>query len=143
MRLMEPASSLTDLVLGIIAIGAALTLRGKGRTRFLWRNTFAFIGIAGLMGSVHHGFLKPYPMIATASWSAISLAVAIALSFLLAATVAAVLGEGRGRVLLGVRTACLVASLVLAILGRMTILTLLITEGFVMVMVVLELTVRL
>lgn len=137
MGLVEPASSLTDFLLGIIAISAALALPGKGQTQLLWRCTFAAIGVAAVLGGVYHGFLEPYETIAKASWSAIILIVAIGLSFLLAATVATVLGEGRGRILLVIRTASLVATLVLAILGRATIGTLLITEGLVMVMVVL------
>ena len=137
MILAEPASSITDFALGIIAISVAFGLWRKGRIYPQWPIAFAFFGIAALLGGIHHGFLEPYETIANASWAAISLVVAIAITFLLAATVATVLGEGRGRPLLAVRTASLVTFLILAILGRATIHTLLITEGLVMVMVLI------
>ena len=135
MGLVEPASALTDFVLGIIAIGAALGIQERGRACFLWRLAFTFMGIAALMGGVHHGFLAPHEAIAKASWAAVTVVIAISLSFVLAATVTIVLGEGKGRTLLAIRTASLIATLIVAVLGYATILTLMITESLVMVMV--------
>ncbi len=89
------------------------------------------------MGGIHHGFLESHTTIAAVSWSTISMVIAIGITFILSATVATVLGDGRGRPLLTVRSISLVAFLVLAILGRATVSTLVITEGLVMIMVVL------
>ncbi len=136
MGLVEPASSITDFALGIVAIGVALGLWRKDRISPHWSRAFASIGVAALLGGVHHGFLKSHETIATASWSTISMVIAIGITFILAATVATVLGDGRGRPLLTVRSISLVAFLVLAILGRATVSTLVITEGLVMITVV-------
>ena len=133
--LVEPASSVTDFALGIVALSAVLGLGRNSGVHPNWRWAFLAIGIGGLLGGIYHGFIVSHETIAKASWSTISLVIAVAISFILAATVATVLGEGRGRPLLGVRTACLVAFLILAILGRATLTTLVITEGLTMIMV--------
>ncbi|MSQ11314.1 MAG: hypothetical protein EXR48_01230 [Dehalococcoidia bacterium] len=107
---------------------------GGGKAVTYWRWTFLLIGLAGLWGGVHHGFLADHETAAKVSWSAISLVVAVAISFLLAATVASVLGEGRGRPLLAVRFVCLGAFFILVVLGHASIVTLMITEGLAMLM---------
>ena len=135
--LLEPASSVTDFALGVLAIGAALMVERKERVNHHWRFAFLFMGVAAILGGVHHGFIGPGGPSGAVSWAAIILSVAVAISFLLSATIASVLGEGRGRPLLIIRGVSSFAFFILVILGRATITTLLITEGLAMTMVVL------
>ena len=135
--LLEPASSVTDFALGVVAIGAALLVERKQRVHFHWRLSFIFIGFSAILGGVHHGFIDPDGATGAVSWAVISLSIAVAISFLLSATIASVLGEGRGRPLLVIRGVSLFAFFILVILGRASIPTLLITEGLAMTMVVL------
>ena len=135
--LLEPASSVTDFALGILAIGAALPIERNERPHHHWRLTFFFIGLAGILGGVHHGFIGTDGTSGAVSWGIVSLTIAVAISFLLSATIASVLGEGRARPLLVIRGISLLAFLILVILGHASILTLVITEGIAMIMVVL------
>ena len=135
--LLEPASSLTDFALGVLSIGAAILVRRNDQAHHHWRLTFLVIGFAAILGGVHHGFIDPDGRTGAVSWAIISLTIAVAISFLLSATIASVLGEGRGRPLLVIRGVSLFAFLILVILGRASILTLVITEGLAMIMVVL------
>ena len=135
--LLEPASSVTDFALGVLAIGAALLVERKEQAHHHWRLTFLFMGLAAILGGVHHGFIGPDGTLGAVSWAVISLTIAVAISFLLSATIASVLGEGRGRSLLIIRGVSLFAFFILVILGRATITTLVITEGLAMTMVVL------
>ena len=135
--LLEPASSVTDFVLGVLAIGAALSLERKGQVSHHWRLSFFFIGLAAILGGVHHGFIGPDETPGAVSWAVIILSIAVAISFLLSATIYSVLGEARGRSLLAIRSVSLLALFILVVLGRATILTLLITEGLAMIVVVL------
>ena len=135
--LLEPASSVTDFALGALAIGAALLVERKEQVHHHWRLSFLFIGFAAILGGVHHGFIGPDETPGAVSWAIISLSIAVAISFLLSATIASVLGEGRGRPLLVIRGVSLFAFFILVILGRASIPTLLITEGLAMTMVVL------
>ena len=136
MHLVEPASSLTDFALGILALFAATRLSSKETTDSLWRWFFVWIGIAGLWGGIHHGFIASHGTAAAVSWSAISLLVAVAISYLLAASVASVLGKGRGQPLLIVRAVSLSVFFYLVLSGNATITTLLLTEGLAMAIVV-------
>ena len=135
--LLEPASSVTDFVLGVLAIGAALLIARDEKVNSHWRLSFLFIGLAAILGGVHHGFIGPDGTAGAISWAAIILSIAVAISFLLSASITSVLGEGRGRPLLVIRGVSLLAFFILAFLGRATIPALLITEGLAMVMVVL------
>jgi hypothetical protein len=135
--LLEPASSVTDFGLGALAIGAALLIDRREPVHPHWRLAFLFMGLAAILGGVHHGFIGPGETSGAVSWAVISISIAIAISFLLSATIASVLGQGRGRPLLVIRGVSLLAFIILAVLGRATIPTLLITEGLAMAMVVL------
>ena len=136
MILVEPASSLTDFALGSLALFAAVRLSPKGAAASHWRWFFTWIGIAGLWGGFHHGFIAGHETATAVSWSAISLVVAVAISYLLAASVSSVLGKGRGQILLFVRAISLAVFFLLVISGNATITTLLLTEGLAMAIVV-------
>lgn len=136
MSLVEPASSLTDFALGILALFAAMRLGPREAADSHWRWFFVWIGIAGVWGGFHHGFIAGHETTAAISWSAISLVVAVAISYLLAASVNSVLGKGRGRPLLIVRAVSLAVFFLLVVSGNATIATLLLTEGLAMVIVV-------
>ena len=135
--LLEPASSVTDFALGVLAIGAALLVERKGQVHHHWRLSFLFMGLAAILGGVHHGFIGPDGTSGAVSWAVIILSVAVAISFLLSATIASVLGEGQGRSLMVIRGVTLFAFFIMVVLGQATISTLLITEGLAMIMVVL------
>ncbi len=136
MTLVEPASSLTDFALGILALFAAARLGPRDAADSHWRWFFVWIGVAGVWGGFHHGFIVGHETVAEASWSAISLMVAIAISYLLAASVNSVLGIGRGRPLLIVRAISLAVFFSLVVSGNATVTTLILTEGLSMAIVV-------
>ncbi len=136
MTLVEPASSLTDFALGLLALIAANRLRPGESSDVHWRWFFVWIGIAGLWGGFHHGFIVGHATTAAVSWSAISLLVAVAISYLLAASVNSVLGKGRGHPLLVVRAISLAVFFLLVVSGNATVITLMLTEGLAMVLVI-------
>lgn len=136
MVLVEPASSLSDFALGALALFAVARLSKTKTADPNWRWFFAWIGIAGLWGGVHHGFIAGHETASAISWSAISLFVAVAISYVLAASVHSVLGKGRGQPLLIVRAISLVVFFALVVSGNATITTLLLTEGLAMSIVV-------
>ena len=136
MTLVEPASSLTDFALGILAVTAALRLISRDTADHHWRWFFIWIGVAGLWGGFHHGFIVGHETVAAVSWSAISLMVAVAISYLLAASVNSVLGDGRGRPLLVIRAISLAVFFVLVVSGNSSVLTLMLTEGLAMALVI-------
>ena len=136
MTLVEPASSLTDFALGVLALMIAVRLRPNETADAHWRWFFVWIGIAGLWGGFHHGFVVGHETAAAFSWSAISLLVAIAISYLLAASVNTVLGKGRGQPLLAIRAISLAVFFSLVVSGNAIVITLMLTEGLAMALVI-------
>lgn len=135
MTLSEPASSLTDLALGLVVIALALRLGGVPGLHPHWRRTFWWAGAAALAGAVHHGLVTHSERWSGPSWALISTMVVVTVSYLLAATVHEVLGPGRGRVFLALRAASLIAYAALALSGRAGIGTILLCEGVTMLAV--------
>jgi hypothetical protein len=135
MGLSEPASSLTDLVLGLVLVGLAVRLHGMPGVHRHWRATFWWAGAAALAGAVHHGVVTYSDRWSDPSWAVVSSMVVIAVSYLLAATVEEVLGPGRGRVFWVLRSAGLVAYAALALSGRAGIGAILLCEGVTMIAV--------
>jgi hypothetical protein len=128
--LAEPAQSLTDLLLGVVTVVFALRL-----SRSHWRTAFWWFGVAALAGAVHHGVIARWPHAADVSWTLISVLVVVAVSYLLAATVAEVLGPGRRRAFWLLRSIGLLAYLVMAAAGHAGIATILACEGLTMISV--------
>jgi hypothetical protein len=133
--LAEPAQSLTDLLLGLVAVWLAIRLaRSEGVHRH-WRTAFWWFGAAALAGAVHHAVIVGHPHAADVSWAVISVMVVIAVSFLLAATVAEVLGRGRARAFWLLRSIGLAAYIVMALGGRAGIGAILACESLTMLSV--------
>lgn len=130
--LAEPAPSLTDLALGLIVVGLAVRLRRSPTAHRHWRTSFWWAGIAALAGFVHHGFIKHSARWAEPSWAVISAMVVIAVSYLLAATVAEVLGPRHHRTFWLLRSVGLLAYLVLAATGNAGVTALLACESLTM-----------
>lgn len=130
--LSEPASSLTDLALGLVVAALALGLRHHPGIHRHWRYLLIWVAVAALAGAVHHGVVTYSDRWAGPSWAVISGMVVIAVSYLLAATVVEVLGEGRGRVFWVLRSAGLVAYAALAVTGHAGIEAILLCEGLTM-----------
>jgi hypothetical protein len=130
--LAEPAQSLTDLALGAVTLVLAVRLGRSVAGHRHWRAAFWWFGLAALGGALHHGLIVRWPEAAEASWTVISVMVVIAVSYLLAATVAEVLGPDRGRVFWVLRSIGIVAYLALAVTGHAGIATILACEGLTM-----------
>ncbi|HSJ74389.1 MAG TPA: hypothetical protein VK904_08740 [Miltoncostaeaceae bacterium] len=133
MGLSEPASSLTDLVLGIVVIALAVRLQRTPGVHRYWRLTFWWAGSAALAGAVHHGVVTYSDTWAGPSWAVISMMVVVAVSYLLAATVVEVLGPGRGRVFWVLRSIGLIAYAGLAVAGYAGVGAILACEGVTMI----------
>ena len=101
-----------------------------------WRWFFVWVGVAGLWGGFHHGFIVGHETAAALSWPAISLIVAVAISYLLAASVDTVLGKGHGQPLLAIRAVSLAVFFSLVVSGNATVITLMLTEGLAMALVI-------
>ncbi len=130
--LSEPASSLTDLALGLVVVVLALALRRHPGVHRYWHHMFWWVAAAALAGAVHHGVVTHSDRWADPSWALISGMVVVAVSYLLAATVVEVLGEGRGRVFWILRSAGLIAYAALALTGHAGIEAILLCEGLTM-----------
>ena len=130
--LAEPAESLTDLALGAVTLALAVRLGRSSAGNRQWRAAFWWFGLAALAGALHHGLMVRWPQAADASWTVISVMVVVAVSYLLAATVAEVLGPGRGRAFWLLRSIGVVAYLTIAATGHAGIATILACEGLTM-----------
>jgi hypothetical protein len=130
--LVQPAQSLTDLALGVVTVVLATRLGRSPAGHGHWQAAFWWFGVAALAGAVHHGVIVRWPQAADVSWTVISVMVVVALSYLLAGTVAEVLGPGRSRAFWLLRSIGLVAYLVIAATGNAGIATILACEGLTM-----------
>ena len=86
--LSEPAASLTDLALGLVALVLFLRMRReRGPAAHYWALAYAWTSAAALAGAVHHGVITYWHRPGEISWAIISGGVVIAISYVLAATV--------------------------------------------------------
>lgn len=130
--LAEPAPALTDLALGLVVVALAARL-GRTTAHRHWRTSFWWAGAAALAGFVHHGFVKYSDTWDGPSWAVISAMVVIAVSYLLAGTVAEVLGPRHRRTFWALRSVGIGAYAVLAVTGHAGVTALLACESLTMV----------
>jgi hypothetical protein len=133
--LAQPAQSLTDLALGLVAVMLATQLRRLPSTHAHWRAAFWWSGIAALAGAVHHGVVVHWDKAAEVSWAIISVIVVVAVSYLLAATVAEVLGSSGTRAFWLLRCTGLLAYIVIAATGHAGVAAILACESLTMLSV--------
>jgi hypothetical protein len=123
---------LTDLALGIVVVLLAVRMRRLPVSHRHWEASFWWAGIAALAGAVHHGVIVRWPRWGEVSWAIISAMVVVAISYLLAATVAEVLGPGRARAFWLLRSVGLIAYAALALTGHAGITAILTCESLTM-----------
>jgi hypothetical protein len=133
--LSEPASSLTDLALGLVTLWLAVRLQRMPDVHRFWKLTFWWAAAAALAGAVHHGFVTYSDRWAGPSWAVISTMVVITVSYLLAASVEEVLGPGHARAFWVLRSVGLIAYIALAVSGRAGVGAILLCEGLTMICV--------
>jgi hypothetical protein len=131
--LSEPAPALTDLALGLVTLGLAISLRRSGSANRYWHRTLWWAAAAALAGAVHHGVVTYSDTWSGPSWAVISGMVVVTISYTLAATVHDVLGADRGNVFWVLRSLSLGAYAGLAAFGYYGIGTMLACEGVTMV----------
>ncbi len=130
--LSEPASSLTDLLLAIVAAWLAGGLRRRDGLSPHWRRTFAWTAGAAFAGFVHHGFVTFSERWDDASWAFVTFLVVVAISYLLAASVDEVLGPGHQRAFWALRSGSLAAYVIVALTIGPSIGAILLCEGVTM-----------
>jgi hypothetical protein len=131
--LAEPAPALSDLALGLIVVVLAARLGRTGIAHRHWRTSFWWAGIAALAGFVHHGVVRYSERWSEPSWAVISAMVVVAVSYLLAATVAEVLGPRHRRTFWLLRSVGISAYVVLAVTGHAGVSALLACESLTMI----------
>jgi Family of unknown function (DUF6962) len=130
--LSEPASSLTDLALGLVTLALAAGIGAAGVNRY-WRRALWWAAAAALAGAVHHGFVTYSDTWAGPSWAVISGMVVVTISFVLAASVHDVLGPDRYAAFWLLRSVSIGAYACLAAFGYYGVGTILACEGVTMV----------
>ncbi|TDD85126.1 hypothetical protein E1293_11815 [Actinomadura darangshiensis] len=131
--LAEPAAALSDLALGLVVVALAVRLGRAPAVHRYWRTSFWWAGIAALAGFVHHGVIKYSDQWSGPSWAVISGMVVVTVSYLLAATVAEVLGPRHARTFWVLRSVGIAAYVVLAVTGHAGVGALLTCESLTMV----------
>ena len=133
--LSEPASSLTDLLLGVVALALAVRLRRRVDLTPHWHRMFWWTAAAALGGAVHHGVVTRSERWQDRSWLVVTFLVVVAISYLLAATVDEVLGPGHAKAFWLLRSGSLVAYVVVAVTVGASIGAILLCEGVTMLAV--------
>ncbi|MVZ99689.1 hypothetical protein F8568_004725 [Actinomadura sp. LD22] len=134
--LAEPAPALSDLALGVVVVVLAVRLGRSPAAHRHWRTSFGWAGAAALAGFVHHGVVKHSARWTGPSWAVISAMVVIAVSYLLAATVAEVLGPRHQRTFWLLRSIGIAAYAVLAVTGHAGVDALLACESLTMLSII-------
>jgi hypothetical protein len=124
---MEVRAGVTDLVLAAVLAGGAVRLWRVPGTHRYWPLTFLAAGASSLVGATHHLLFAGSHRASDLSWLAVGVLVAVAISYLLAASATELLDRRRARLVIRLRIAGLLAYLTataVAGIGRATPLVL-------------------
>jgi hypothetical protein len=105
----EVGAGVTDLVLGAVLVGCAGWLRRTPGVHRYWALMWWSAGAGALAGAAHHLVFSHSRLASDLSWVVVGVLVAVALSYLLAATATATLDERWARAVIRVRVAGLLA----------------------------------
>jgi hypothetical protein len=101
----EVGPGVTDLVLGAVLVGCARVLQRTDGVHRYWSLMWWSAGVGAFAGAAHHLVFNHSPRAADLSWVVVGLLVAVALSYLLAATATATLEHRLARVVIRARIA--------------------------------------
>jgi len=100
MRIYEPSTTLTDLLLGAFALILAFRLlkQNERRSRRDWGLAFVASGVAALLGAASHGFGPQVSLLAQqVMWKCTTITVGLASCFMLAGALRAMVADSRVR----------------------------------------------
>jgi len=133
----EVAAGVTDLVLGAVLLGCALRLRLAPGVHRYWALMFWTAGAGAFAGTVHHLVFHSPPLASDLSWVVVGVLVAVAISYLLAATATELVDPRTARVFIWLRVGGLLAYLVvISTLGVGRTMPLVLSESVTMASIV-------
>lgn len=117
MNLHEPATFMTDGLLGGLALYLAWRLRAPAPAARWWRHTFVLTAVSALVGGAYHGFAPNFPAQVGTAWWTLTLwsvgGVSAGLAMSLLHAVVPVTGQARWRVLVGTKLGLALAAAVI------------------------------
>jgi hypothetical protein len=129
-------ASLTDLALGLVTLYLTPRVPRDVEGGRYWRAAFAWAAVTALIGAVFHGYLVGLPLWGEITWAVMSTMVVVMMSYVLAATVVAVLGRSRAMVFWPLRLLGFVAYAVIAATGHPSITAMMGCESLTMACVI-------
>jgi hypothetical protein len=108
----ELGAGLTDVVLGAVLVACARRLQRTAGVHRYWALMLWSAGAAALAGVAHHLLFHGTKRASDLSWVVVGVLVAVAISYMLAASAAELFGRRLGRLVLGLRVGSLLAYLV-------------------------------
>jgi hypothetical protein len=108
----EVAAGVTDLLLGGVLVWCALRLQAAAGVHRYWAMMFWTAGAGAFAGTVHHLVFHGSPRASDLSWVVVGVLVAIAISYLLAASAVELVAPRTARLFIGLRIGGLVAYIV-------------------------------
>jgi hypothetical protein len=108
----EVAAGVTDLLLGAVLFACAGRLQRTAGVHRYWALMLWSAGAGALAGAAHHLLFVGSRRASDLSWVVVGVLIAVAISYLLAATATEVLGRRLARLFIGVRVAGLLAYVV-------------------------------
>jgi hypothetical protein len=133
----EVGAGVTDLVLGGVLFGCAAWLQRTPGVHRYWALTWWSAGAGAFAGAAHHLVFSHSRRASDLSWIAVGVLVAIAISYLLAATATVLLDERVARLVIRARIAGLVAyAVVMVLVGIGRTMPLVLSESVTMAAIV-------
>jgi hypothetical protein len=133
----DVAAGLTDLLLGAVLLGCALRLQSLPWVHRYWSLTLWTAGAGAWAGTVHHLVFAGSARSADLSWAVVGVLIAVAISYLLAATATELLPPRAARLFIRVRIGGLIAYVVvISTLGVGRTLPLVLSESVTMASIV-------
>jgi hypothetical protein len=108
----EVAAGVTDLLLGAVLLGCALRLQSTPGVHRYWALMFWTAGAGAIAGTAHHLLFHGSPLAGDLSWVVVGVLVAVAISYLLAATAVELVDPRTARAFIWLRIGGLLAYLV-------------------------------
>jgi hypothetical protein len=108
----EVAAGVTDIVLGAVLVGCAGRLQRTAGVHRYWALMLWSAGAAALVGAAHHLLFHSTRRASDLSWVVVGVLVAVAISYMLAASAAELFGRRLARLVIGLRAGGLLAYLV-------------------------------